>query len=185
MSLAVIGLGNPGNDYEGTRHNAGKILLDHVSSLSGIPLEKKQGEIRFGEGVWRGERVYLVFPETFMNLSGRVVPWLRLHGVELPSEWLILSDDLDTPFGMVRFREKGGSGGQRGIRSIIQTAGSEAIARVKFGIGRPIQIGADISQYVLSPFTREERLRIPELLQNGGVLVERWVEAHSLKKSKG
>ena len=181
MSLAVIGLGNPGSEYSGTRHNAGKSLLDHVSALSGIPLERTQGEIRYGEGRWFGERIFLVFPETFMNLSGRVVPWLRLHGVDSPADWLILSDDLDTPFGMVRFREKGGSGGQRGIRSILQTAGSEAIARVKFGIGRPLQIGADISQYVLSPFSREERLRIPELLQNGGQLVERWVQMKSLK----
>lgn len=181
MSLAVIGLGNPGSEYAGTRHNAGKILLDHVSAISGIPLEKKQGEIRYGEGLWLGERIFLVFPETFMNLSGRVVPWLRLRGVDAPAEWLILSDDLDTPFGMVRFREKGGSGGQRGIRSILQAAGSEAIARVKFGIGRPLQIGSDISQYVLSPFSREERLRIPELLQTGGQLVERWVQTKSLK----
>ena len=181
MSLAVIGLGNPGSEYEGTRHNAGKILLDHISALSGIPLEKKQGEIRSGEGIWLDERIFLVFPETFMNVSGRVVPWLRLRGVESPSDWLILSDDLDTPFGMVRFREKGGSGGQRGLRSILQAAGSEAVARVKFGIGRPLQIGADISQYVLSSFSREERLRIPELLENGGQLVERWVRSKSLK----
>lgn len=181
MSLAVIGLGNPGSDYEGSRHNAGKILLDHVASLAGISLGRMQGEIRFGEGQWLGERVFLVFPETFMNLSGRVVPWLRLHGVESPSEWLLLHDDLDTPFGMVRFREKGGSGGQRGLRSIIAAAGTESIARVKFGIGRPLYPGADISQYVLSPFTREERLRLPELLENGGLLVERWIQSRSSK----
>lgn len=178
MTLAIVGLGNPSREYAGSRHNAGLSLLLHFSDRSGIPLDRKQGEVSWGEGSFKDRRIYLVFPSTFMNLSGRVVPWLRRKGVGSPDSWLLLQDDLDTPFGVVRFREKGRSGGQRGVESILQVSGTSEIARIKFGIGRPEFIGSDVSQFVLSSFSPEERERVPALLENGYSLIERWVIAH-------
>lgn len=179
MSFVIIGLGNPGPEYDGTRHNVGKMLLDFFSEKFGIPLEKKQGNMVYGEGVWRGHRLLLVFPVTFMNLSGKVVPWLRLKGAGDPSHWLLLHDDLDTPFGGVRFREKGGSGGQRGVESILGVAGSKEISRIKVGIGRPPFVGADISDYVLSRFSKEEKERLPALFENALALADKWLMAKS------
>ncbi len=179
MPLVIIGLGNPGREYEGTRHNVGRALLGFVSEKFQIPLEKKQGEVLFGEGVWNGQRLILVFPLTFMNLSGKVVAWLKRQGAGDPSSWILLQDDLDTPFGMVRFREKGGAGGQHGVESILAVSGSKNIARIKVGIGRPLQIGADVSHYVLSPFSREEKERLPSLFAQGVKLLETWLRARS------
>ena len=110
-----------------------------------------------------------------MNMSGKVVPWLRMKGAGDPAQWLLLHDDLDTPFGMVRFREKGGAGGQRGVESILNSAGSKNIARIKVGIGRPPYVGADVSGYVLSPFLKEERERLPFLFENALALTEKWL----------
>ena len=179
MPLVIIGLGNPGREYEGTRHNVGKALMDFISEKCGIPLERKQGEILYGEGVWCQHRLLFVFPLTYMNLSGKAVSWLKMKGAGDPSSWILLHDDLDTPFGMVRFREKGGAGGQRGVESILSSAGSKNIARIKVGIGRPEHLGADISQYVLSTFSREERERLPDLYENAFALFERWVRSRS------
>jgi len=175
LPLVIIGLGNPGPEYEATRHNAGKRLLDYLSQKFTIPLDRKQADFQFGEGVWRDRRLLLVFPTAFMNMSGKVVPWLRMKGAGDPAQWLLLHDDLDTPFGMVRFREKGGAGGQRGVESILNSAGSKNIARIKVGIGRPPYVGADVSGYVLSPFLKEERERLPFLFENALALTEKWL----------
>lgn len=175
MPLVIIGLGNPGPEYAGTRHNVGKRLLDFLSEKYAIPLDKKQSDFQFGEGLWRERRLLLVFPMTFMNLSGKVVPWLRMKGAGDPSRWLLLHDDLDTPFGMVRFREKGGAGGQRGVESLLLSAASKEISRIKVGIGRPPYVGADISGYVLSPFSKEEKERLPFLFENALELTEKWL----------
>jgi len=179
LPLVIIGLGNPGPEYAGTRHNVGKMLLDYFSEKYGIPLEKKQGSVLFGDGAWRTHRLLLVFPLTFMNLSGKIVPWLKLKGAGDPSQWLLLHDDLDTPFGMVRFREKGGSGGQRGVESILGAAGSKDISRIKLGIGRPAFADTNISDYVLSPFSKEEKERLPALFENAHALAEKWLLARS------
>jgi PTH1 family peptidyl-tRNA hydrolase len=123
----------------------------------------------------------LVFPQTFMNLSGQIVPWLRRKGVGDPFHWLILHDDLDTPFGVIRFREKGRSGGQKGVESILSATGTTELPRIKVGIGRPPFIGADVSQYVLSHFSKEELERLPALMDHGFSLIEKWVVAHAVE----
>lgn len=176
MTLAIVGLGNPGRDYEDTRHNAGFALLGRFSDRSGIALDRKHASCLWGDGVWKGRRLLLVFPLTFMNLSGKIVPWLRNKGVGERS-LLMLQDDLDTPFGVVRFREKGRSGGQNGVDSILKALATTAVPRIKVGIGRPPILGADVSQYVLSGFSSEERKRLPEIMENGLALIDRWVES--------
>ena len=98
---AIVGLGNPGREYERTRHNAGKIFLDILSERAGIPLNQQKSLIQWGEGEWKGEKLLLVFPLTYMNLSGKVIPWLRMKGVHLPEDLLVVLDDMDTPLGVI------------------------------------------------------------------------------------
>ncbi|MHB1286252.1 MAG: aminoacyl-tRNA hydrolase [Leptospirales bacterium] len=152
---AIIGLGNPGIEYQKTRHNAGKIFLDYLSERLGIPLSHQKPLVQWGEGIWMGERVLLVFPLTYMNLSGEIVPWLKMKGVTLPGDLMVLSDDLDLPLGTLRFRQKGQSGGQKGLGSFISRVGSDQIARIRIGIGRPF-IGQNVSDYVLGVLHQEE-----------------------------
>ena len=171
---AIVGLGNPGREYERTRHNAGKIFLDILSERAGIPLNQQKSLIQWGEGEWKGEKLLLVFPLTYMNLSGKVIPWLRMKGVHLPEDLLVVLDDMDTPLGVMRFREKGRSGGQKGLASIIEALGGDRISRIKVGIGRPIE-GQDASDYVLGSLHPEERILLEKAQQSFFDLVDRWL----------
>uniref|UniRef100_A0A7C3LY84 Peptidyl-tRNA hydrolase n=1 Tax=Leptospirillum ferriphilum TaxID=178606 RepID=A0A7C3LY84_9BACT len=171
---AIVGLGNPGREYERTRHNAGKIFLDSLSERLGIPLVHQKPLVQWGEGEWKEERFLLLFPLTYMNLSGRVIPWLRLKGVSLPSDLLVLSDDMDLPLGTLRFREKGSSGGQKGMASIIEILGSDRVSRIRIGIGRPVE-GQDPSDYVLGKLHPEEKKILEGSLETFFGLVDRWI----------
>ncbi|MHB8422135.1 MAG: aminoacyl-tRNA hydrolase [Leptospirales bacterium] len=170
---AVVGLGNPGNEYQKTRHNAGKIFLDHLSERLGIPFCHQKSLVQWGEGEWKGERLLLVFPLTYMNLSGEIVPWLKMKGVALPGELLVLSDDLDLPLGTLRFREKGRSGGQKGLESLISRIGSDQIARIRIGIGRPVS-GQNVSDYVLGVLHQEERTVLERSVAPFFSMIEQW-----------
>ena len=124
-SCAIIGLGNPGESYRWTRHNAGKIFLDNLAKDFNIALDQRKDAILWGEGKIEDLKIFLAFPETYMNLSGRVVPWLKQKNVGLPDRVLILSDDINLSLGTLRYREGGSAGGQKGLLSIIQAAGSD------------------------------------------------------------
>ncbi len=172
---AIVGLGNPGIGYEKTRHNAGKIFLDYLSDRLGIPLCHQKNIVQWGEGEWKGDRLLLVFPLTYMNLAGDVVPWLRMKGVSLPGELLVLSDDLDLPLGSLRFRQKGRSGGQKGMESLISRVGSDRIARIRIGIGRPVP-GQNVSDYVLGVLHREERAILETIHAPFFSMFEQWFD---------
>lgn len=131
----IVGLGNPGKDYEKTRHNAGFLAIDFLRNELNFP--EFEASKHFGvvsEGMIQGERIFLLKPATYMNISGKSVGSLLAFYKITPDHLLVLSDDLDQDFGKVRYREKGTSGGQNGIKSIIETLGTENIARVKIGI---------------------------------------------------
>lgn len=155
MSQVVVGLGNPGPEYQDTRHNVGQRVLDVLA-------ERLRGTFtREGDTVstpvrWRGETVYLVKPQAFMNVSGpavrRALARLRAEPIDL----VLVYDDIDLPLGTVRTRMKGGHGGHNGVRSIVETLGTEDIRRVKVGIGRPEHKG-DVPDHVLSVFDDEEQ----------------------------
>ncbi len=155
MSQVVVGLGNPGPEYQDTRHNVGQRVLDVLA-------ERLRGTFtREGDTVstpvrWRGETVYLVKPQAFMNVSGpavrRALARLRAEPIDL----VLVYDDIDLPLGTVRIRMKGGHGGHNGVRSIVETLGTEDIRRVKVGIGRPEHKG-DVPDHVLSVFDEEEQ----------------------------
>ena len=158
----IVGLGNPGPKYLWTRHNAGFIVLDRFAHLAGIAVSKKSFSGLYGEGNYKGERVLLLKPQTFMNLSGRsVAEALRFHKLTT-ADLLIIHDDLDIPFGQIKFKENGGHGGHNGLRSLHQQLGGGDYPRLRFGINRP-QHG-DMADYVLNNFGKQEMADLPQLV---------------------
>ena len=159
----IVGLGNPGRFYVNNRHNVGFRCLDHFARKQGISLNLRRARSRLGMGEVEGTRVVLAKPRTFMNLSGEAVAALmRRH--RLPTEdLLVIYDDLDLPLGKIRIRERGRSGGHKGVNSIIAHLGSENFPRIRVGIA-PREGGADALakrvdtvEYVLSNFAAEEK----------------------------
>ena len=158
----LVGLGNPGPKYQWTRHNAGFLVLDRLAQQAGIPVTRKAFSGLYGEGGWLGERLLLLKPQTFMNLSGHAVgEALRFHKLSL-TDLIVIHDDLDIPFGKVKVKEGGGHGGHNGLRSLGQMLGSGAYLRVRVGIGRPLH--GDAADYVLSGYDKEEMAQLPLLL---------------------
>ena len=158
----VVGLGNPGPKYQGTRHNAGFLVLDRLAEEAGISLSRKQFGGVYGEGTLDGNRLCLLQPQTFMNLSGRsVAEAVRFHKLSLP-QVIVVHDELDIPFGQVKVKEGGGHGGHNGLRSLIQELAGNQFIRVRFGIDR--SPGSDTAGYVLTNFPREQQLQLPLLL---------------------
>ena len=166
----IVGLGNPGPKYQWTRHNAGFMVLDRLSHRAGIPITRKTFSGLYGEGSYRDERLLLLKPQTFMNLSGRSVnPALHFHRLSL-QDLIVIHDDLDIPFGQVKLKEGGGHAGHNGLRSMLQELGSGQFTRIRVGIGRPVL--GDAADYVLSPFSRDEMGYLPPLLDGVVDLLE-------------
>jgi PTH1 family peptidyl-tRNA hydrolase len=158
----IVGLGNPGPKYLWTRHNAGFIVLDRFAQLNGISLTRKNFSGLYGEGDFKGDRILLLKPQTFMNLSGRsVAEALRFHKLTL-ADILVIHDELDIPFGQVKFKENGGHGGHNGLRSLHQLLGGGGYPRLRIGIGRPVH--GDMADYVLTAFGRDETAALPQLI---------------------
>lgn len=150
----IVGLGNPGRQYAGNRHNVGFQCLDYVARLYEIPLTKHRFKAVYGEGAIIGKRVVLAEPQTFMNASGEAVGPL-VHWFKVPLDHLlVIYDDLDLEVGQVRVRPNGGSGGHNGLRSIIAQLKSQEFPRVRVGIGRPS--AGDPADYVLNDFSRDQ-----------------------------
>lgn len=159
----VVGLGNPGPEYRGTRHNVGFELIDRLAERHRIKLDRSKHQARYGVGTLFDAAVVLVKPLTFMNLSGRAVaPLLRDYGLG-PDHVLVVADDTDLPPGRVRLRGEGSAGGHNGHKSLIQSLGTQTYPRLKIGIGRtPKDATID---HVLGPFHPDERPEIDAALQ--------------------
>lgn len=159
----VVGLGNPGPRYAATRHNLGQAVLDRVAARLGCRFRLGAGAA-VAEGTWAGTTLYLAKPVAFMNAMGPGVRRL-LWDLELEVPSLVtIYDDLDLPFGRVRVRQRGGHGGHNGVRSLIETLGTEEFRRVKVGIGRPDSRDA-VVDWVLAPFTADEAEALPAILE--------------------
>lgn len=157
----VLGLGNPGPDYEGTRHNVGFRVIDRLAEATGIAVEAEAARALVGEGVWRGHPVALAKPLTFMNRSGQaVLALLKRYGLE-PADVLVVYDDLALPVGAIRLRGKGGAGGHNGVQDLIHRLNSMEFPRLRVGVGDSFPHGGQV-QYVLSPFEEEERPAVEE-----------------------
>ncbi len=162
MDWLLVGLGNPGSKYRLSRHNIGFLVLDALAEAQGFKWSRSPlSEI--SEGMIVSKRVLLLKPMTYMNLSGRAVaPVVR--ELDIPLERvLVVHDDLDLPFGRLRFRMDGGDGGHKGVRSVAEAIGGDFL-RLKVGIGRP-ERKEEVIDYVLSPFSQEQMKKLPHLLE--------------------
>ena len=157
----IIGLGNPGQAYRHNRHNIGFMCLGHLARKHGIKLDKKQCQARTGTGNINNIKVLLARPQTYMNLSGQSVSQLVRKFEARPDDLLVIHDDLDLPPGKIRIRQNSGSGGHKGINSIINCLDSQDFIRIRVGIGHPEAAEpakeTEVISYVLSSFTPEER----------------------------
>ncbi len=159
----VAGLGNPGRDYAGTRHNIGFGVIARISDKYNIPLTGKEHKAVCGKGMIGGEKVILAQPQTFMNLSGECVRSL-VDYYKLESEDIIIAyDDIDLEVGQLRIRSKGSAGGHNGIKNIISHLGTNEFPRVKVGVGGKPE-GGDLVRHVLGRFSREDEKVIGEVL---------------------
>jgi len=154
--LAVIGLGNPGKEYENTRHNAGFWVVDRLIRVYSIGMQERKFRASWGSGAVEGRKVLFVKPLTYMNRSGEAVGEILKYFGIAPPRALVIHDDLDLPFLRVRIARKGGAGGHRGIQSIIDHLGTHEFPRLKLGIGRPIH-GEPVETFVLQPPYSEDR----------------------------
>jgi PTH1 family peptidyl-tRNA hydrolase len=156
-----VGLGNPGWRYAATRHNAGFVFIKRVARAWDVKVRKRRYLSKTAEAVRFGERVVLALPQAFMNASGKAVRAL-LDGLRLEAgRCLLVFDDVDLALGEIRIRREGGPGTHRGMASVIAETGTAEFPRIRVGIG-PVAAGADIVDYVLSPFRREEKERLAE-----------------------
>ena len=159
----IVGLGNPGRRYVNNRHNVGFRCLDYLARRQGITLDHRRAHSRMGIGEIEGNRVALAKPGTFMNLSGEAVYTIMRYYRLTVQDLLVIYDDLDLPLGKVRIRERGSSGGHKGVKSIIFCLGSQDFPRIRVGIAsQDIAAGADSQRvdavdYVLSDFNAEEK----------------------------
>ena len=162
----IVGLGNPGKDYEGSRHNLGFRLIDKLSDDFGIGVTRRECQSLVGRGEIEGCRIKLVKPQTFMNLSGEAVACLLAkHKLAEPGENLIIiSDDLALPFGKIRIRARGSAGGHNGLKSIIEGAGTNEFTRLRIGI-QPEHPIADAKRFVLQPIPVAARPEVEKILE--------------------
>ncbi|SDW86230.1 peptidyl-tRNA hydrolase [Marininema mesophilum] len=171
----IVGLGNPGMKYALTRHNIGFWVVDHLSEKWGIPCDRDRWKASVGEGRVGGEKVVLIKPETYMNLSGQSVApaldWLKCDVENL----IVIYDDLDLPVGKIRLRLKGGAGGHNGMKSLIASLGTQEFKRIKIGIGRPTN-PIPVIDYVLSRFNREEEEPVADSVIQTADAIHDWID---------
>lgn len=157
----IVGLGNPGEKYARTRHNAGYMVAETLAQRHGIRFGKSKHRAEVGRGTINGVPVLLALPLTYMNESGNAVSRL-VHYYRVPLDrLLVMCDEIDLPFGTLRLRPSGSSAGHRGLQSIIQALGTDAFARLRVGVGRPPGEGV---HHVLGPFSADEARLVPALI---------------------
>jgi PTH1 family peptidyl-tRNA hydrolase len=170
---AIVGLGNPGRRYLQTRHNIGFLTIDFLLEDYKIPLQAGKGDYYYSELEIAGKRIIVVKPTTFMNRSGIAVRQVTKYFPVHNSEILVIYDDFNLPFGTLRFRKQGSDGGHNGIRSIINELGTDFFNRLRFGIGNDF---VDSVKFVLSKFSRQEKVKLRELIQTAVEGVVCWSE---------
>ena len=153
----IVGLGNPGKDYQNTRHNIGFDVIDALADMAGISVIEKKHKALIGKGVIDGQKIILVKPQTYMNLSGESVrDVIDYYKIDEEQEMIVVSDDISLDVGMLRVRKKGSAGGHNGLKNITQHLGHDTFMRIKMGVGEKPK-GYDLADYVLGHFTRDER----------------------------
>ena len=170
----IVGLGNPGKQYEQTRHNVGFMVVDKLSKELSIPLDRTKFNGIYGIGYVSGEKVILLKPLTYMNLSGECIRPLMDYYEINDDEMVVIYDDLDLPVGKIRLRTKGSAGGHNGIKSMILHLGTQQFNRIRVGVDRPNN-GMKIADYVLADFARDEEQGINEAIDRTTSACEKWL----------
>lgn len=168
----IAGLGNPGAKYVNTRHNIGFMVVDELAGKSGISVTEKKHKALVGKGIVSGEKVLLVKPQTFMNLSGESIrEIIDYYKIEEKSELIVISDDISLGVGALRIRKKGSAGGHNGLKNIILHLGHDEFQRIRLGVGeKPSDY--DLADYVLGHFQEEDRALIAESVKQAAEAVE-------------
>jgi peptidyl-tRNA hydrolase, PTH1 family len=167
----IVGLGNPGSEYEWTPHNLGFLAMDELARRAGIRITRPEAKSQVGRGELAGQEVILAKPQTMMNLSGVAVRMLLDKYECDPSQLLVISDEVALPWGMLRIRERGSAGGHNGLKSVIGAIGTNEFIRVRLGVG-PEKVWGDLSDYVLCPMGRAEREMAAQLVDDASKAVE-------------
>lgn len=170
----IVGLGNIGKEYANTRHNIGFMVADELARRWNVSFNSPDRKANWAE--YRGtEKVYLLKPTTYMNLSGEAVgPWANFYHID-PEDIAVISDDMDLPVGFIRIRKKGSAGGHNGLKSIIQHLGTEDFPRFKIGIGHPERESSAVISHVLHPFQGEDKKTIDEAVKLMADALECWL----------
>ena len=163
-----MGLGNPGSEYARTRHNAGFRTIDLLAEKLGCKIDRAKFQGLYGQTVYNGQKLYLLKPQTYMNLSGRSVLQLSAYFHIPPQRIIVIFDDISLPAGRLRVRADGSAGGHNGIKSIISELGSQAFPRVKIGVGAKPVPDMDLADWVLSTFSSAEEKNLQVSMENGG-----------------
>ncbi len=172
----IVGLGNPGARYEKTRHNVGYMCVEKLAARHGLTFSKTEHKAITASGKIGDKKVILAKPLTFMNLSGdSVVPLANFYKID-PAEILVACDDMDIPFGTLRIRKSGSSGGQNGLKHIMERMGTQAINRIRIGIGRPPG-RMNPADYVLTPFKSDEETEAAILIERAADAAETWLKS--------
>lgn len=162
--FVIVGLGNPGKKYENTRHNAGFLAIDALAAKYGISISEKKHKALCGTGYIEGNKVLLVKPETFMNLSGESVrSVMDFYKIDPEEDMLVIYDDISLAPGNIRIRKKGSAGGHNGIKSLIAHTGTQNFMRIKVGVGEKPS-GWDLADYVLGHFSEEDNTKLKEVM---------------------
>ncbi len=168
----IAGLGNPGKEYENTRHNAGFNVIDKIADKAGISVSEKKHKGLIGKGVFAGEKVVLLKPQTYMNLSGESIrAAIDYYKLDATSELIVISDDIDLDVGQLRIRPKGSAGGHNGLKNIIQNLGTEEFIRIRIGVGAK-RAGGDLVSHVLGKIDKSDQEIFEEVLENAVHAIE-------------
>lgn len=164
-NILIVGLGNPGKEYQNTRHNAGFMAIDKLADTFGGDFSSWQGNLaQYAKTEYNGKTLYLLKPLTYMNLSGRAVSSFANFYKIPPTQILVIFDDMSLPLGSIRIRREGSAGGQNGMKNIIELLGTQQIARLRIGIGpRPAYF--DGKDFVLSKFSSQEEVLLKDALE--------------------
>ena len=168
----IVGLGNPGIEYQWTPHNLGFLAVDELASRWGIRVERPEGKALTGRGTFGGEEIVLAKPQTMMNLSGLSVRDLLAKYELEAKDMVLLYDDVALPWGTLRIRERGSAGGHNGVKSVIGTLGTEEICRVRLGVGPDHPVGG-LAEYVLRPMKKAALEEAAGEIGEAGDAVER------------
>jgi peptidyl-tRNA hydrolase, PTH1 family len=183
QSKLVVGLGNPGREYEKTRHNIGSLIVEFLAQKFLLSFTKKTSLASIAKGVFQEREVVLAIPTTFMNESGRSVKQILAHEGIVPEHMAVVFDDVEKPFGKVSTIFNGGARGHNGLRSIHHELGTKSFLQVRIGVGRPLD--GSVSDFVLSRFRGEELPFLEKIAEDAQKEIEDWIVRDSFQHLPG